>query len=155
VRASTAPRGVLLALSSFAACAQAMAGHINVGASLVSGEVTVVENRKQVSRAELSQSQLQGLFHWLEIHRSGWYPVITPAGPLPPSYLSLDFKYSGGRTASIRLSEISGGGHTLFLTSSDKWAYESFLGILKTWAASRPVSNKEFTAIQELSVTPR
>jgi hypothetical protein len=87
--------------SSCPAWAQAMASHIDVGASLSSGEVTTVDNRQQVSHAELSQTQLQGLLHWLKVHRNGWYTVNTPAAPLPPSYLSLDFKYSDGKTTSI------------------------------------------------------
>ena len=119
------------------------------GAPLVAGEVVTFENRHEVGREALSQEQLQALNAWFEKHRSGWHGLIAPDSSEPPE-LRLNLTHADGKTTSVNVVAQANGGHYLRLTNSEKWAYSSASGAFKSWAAVRPVSNQELTAMRSL-----
>ena len=42
------------------------------------------------------------------------------------------------------------GGHYLRLTGPGQWGYQSFGGIFKSWAATRPLSDQEWAELESL-----
>jgi hypothetical protein len=137
------------ALISMMVSASAQASNINIGASLVSGSVTTFESRQAKSHKDLSRGQLQMLSHWLERHRSEWHGMTAEASdePIP---LQLKLIDNDGKTASIDVVARMDGSYYLRLVSSDKWSYRSFGGLVKSWAATRPLSDREYEALQRL-----
>jgi hypothetical protein len=67
--------------------------------------------------------------------------------PVPQQLKLMD---SDGKTASIDVIERRDGSRYLRLVSSDKWSYRSFGGLVKSRAATRPFSDREFEALQRL-----
>jgi hypothetical protein len=67
--------------------------------------------------------------------------------PVPQQLKLID---NDGKTASIDVIERRDGSYYLRLVSSDKWSYRSFGGLIKSWAATRPLSDREFEALQRL-----
>jgi len=111
--------------ASIAVSGSAIAG-IEIGASLISGDVATIEDRHEASRTELSPAQLQALTQWLALHKSGWHGMITKASS-EPTVLALSLKDSKGRTGSIAVVASGHGGYYLqFISSSEKWSYQSF-----------------------------
>ena len=135
---------VVLALS-----ATAWAGSIDTGTPLISGNVETFENRHSTARTDLSEHQLQALSRWLEQHRSGWQGMITPTTG-EPAQLGVSLSHSDGSTTSMSVIARASGGYYLRLTGPHKWAYRSFLGIFKSWAATRSLSDQELAALHNL-----
>jgi hypothetical protein len=135
--------------AAVALSATAAAGDISIGTPLVSGSVETLEERHTTGHTDLSLDQLQALSRWLEQHRSGWQGMVTPATG-EPVQLGMHLNHSDGRTTSIALIARARGGYYLRLTGPDKWAYRSFLGIWKSWAATRSLSDQELVALRNL-----
>jgi hypothetical protein len=145
----TLPLLGLLMAAAVALSATASAGGINIGTPLVSGDVETFENRHSTGHTDLSPDQLQALSHWLEQHRSGWQGMITPASS-EPIRLGVNLNHSDGSTTSMCVIARASGGYYLRLTGPHKWAYRSFLGILTSWAATRPLSDQELAMLRNL-----
>jgi hypothetical protein len=139
----------LTGLAALVLNAPAMAGKIETGAPVISGDVSTFVNRQEGGHTELSTERLQALSGWLEQHRSQWRGMVTPASS-EPVQLQVDLRHSDGAVTSISLISGTHGGHYLRLTGPEKWAYRSFGGIFKSWAAIRFLSGKELTSLQRI-----
>jgi hypothetical protein len=136
-------------VAAIAFSATASASGIIIGTPLVSSDVDTFENRHNTGYKDLSPDQLQGLSLWLQQHRSGWQGMITPATS-EPIQLGVNLKHSDGSTTSMCVIARASGGYYLRLTGPGTWAYRSFLGIFKSWAATRPLSDQELAELQNL-----
>jgi hypothetical protein len=139
----------LLGLVAIAVSATANAGAINMGTRLISGDVSSFLNRQETGHTGLSSEQLQALAGWLEHHRSGWQGMITEAS-LEPIQLQVTLKHDDGAITSMCVIAEANGGHYLRVSGPGKWAYQSFGGIFKSWAATRPISDQELAAFENL-----
>ena len=124
----------------------AMAGSIEIGLPLISGDVSTLEDRQITRREDLSPTQLQALSHWLEQHRSGWGGMSVPPTN-EPIQLEVILKHSDGGVTSMCVIARAGGGRYLRLNGPGTWAYRSFGGIVKSWAATRPLTDEELAAL--------
>jgi hypothetical protein len=140
---------LFLALVSTGLNVTANASGINMGTPLVSGDVSRFVSRQETGRTDLSPKQLQGLASWLENHQSGWHGMITEASS-EPAQLQLKLKHSDGAVSSISVIAEANGGHYLLITGPGKWAYESFFGFWKSWAATRSISDQELAALENV-----
>jgi hypothetical protein len=125
----------------------AVAG-IKLEAPLVSGNVQSMDrqSRKETSQ-ELSQAQLQSLSQWLKSHRSGWHGMMTEASS-EKGVLGLSLRDSNGRAGSIRVVARANGGYYLqFISSPPGWSYESWGGLIKSWAGIRTLSPKDLSQL--------
>jgi hypothetical protein len=129
--------------------ATATAGTIDIGTPLKSGAVYTFVNRQNTGHTDLSPEQIHALSNWLAQHRSGWQGMITPASAEPVE-LRVELKHSDDGTTSMSVIARAGGGHYLLLTGPGTWAYRSFGGIFKSWAATRPLSDQELAAMRKL-----
>ena len=75
---------------------------------------------------------------------------MTAGASDEPVPLQLKLMDNDGKTASIDVIVRVDGSYYLRFVSSDKWSYRSFLGLVKAWAATRPLSDREFEALQRL-----
>ncbi len=122
------------------------AGTIRVDTSFSSGDLFTYINRQENSHAGLSSEQLNGLVSWLQQHRSGWHGMITESSS--ESVLRLvNLKSSDGAITSICIVAQADGGHYLRVTGLGQWAYQSFGGFFKSWAATHAMSESEFAAM--------
>jgi hypothetical protein len=135
--------------AAVAMSATAGAGDIGIGTPLVSGSVERFEDPHSTGHTDLSPDQQQALSRWLEQHRSGWQGMVTPATS-EPTQLGMNLNHSDGSTTSMSVIARSRGGYYLRLTGPDKWAYRSFLGIWKSWAAIRSLSDQKLVALRNL-----
>jgi hypothetical protein len=126
--------------------ATAFARHIDTRTSLVS----VFGNDRATEQRTLSSEKLQALSRWLEQGRSGWQGEMTEASRNEEVELRIDLKHSNGSATSIFIVDRVGGGHFLRLTGPGTWAYQSFAGLYKTWAAFRLISDTDLRALQNL-----
>jgi hypothetical protein len=131
---------LLIALAATAWNGTVMAGSISIGTPLASGEVS--------GHTELSSQQLQVLSQWLEHHRSGWQGMITEAPIGEPVELTVSLTHSDGAVTSIIVIARPSGAHYVRLTGPGQWAYRSFGGILKSWAAIRALSDPELAELE-------
>jgi hypothetical protein len=138
-------RSWLAGLLAMTLTAAAMAGGINIGTPVISGDVSGIA----VRHADLSSEQLQALSRWLEQHRSGWEGMFWEASN-EPTQLQVSLKHSDGTVTTVCVIARAGGGHYLRLTGPGKWAYQSFGGIFKSWAATRELSDQEFAVLQKI-----
>jgi hypothetical protein len=138
-----------LAWISMVFSTSAMAGSIDVGGPLVSGSVITTENKDRISQ-DLTSGQLQSLSQWLDQHRSGWQGMVTPASS-EPRRLEIRLKHSDGSTTSVCVIDRAGGGHYVRLTGPGTWAYRSWGGIVKSWAAVRPLSDLDLVALTSIA----
>lgn len=122
---------------------------VDLGTPLVSGEVVTFKNRQEVSREALLPNQLSAVTRWFERHQSGWHGMITEASS-EPTQLHLSLKHADGKAIFVSVVVRTNGERYLLLSSSDKWAYQSFGGMFKSWAATRSLSDQEFTTLQNL-----
>jgi hypothetical protein len=130
---------LLLGLAVAALSATAIAGSSSFGTPVISGQVS--------GRTELSSQQVQALSQWLEQHRTGWQGMITEAST-EPTQLAVSLRHSDGAVTSISVVAQANGGHYLRLTGPGQWAYRSFGGIFKSWAAVRPLSDPELAELK-------
>jgi len=145
-------RLALPALLAMALGAEALAGSIDIGLPVMSGDVSTFEHRQRTGPIDLSPKQLQALSQWLEQHRSGWQGMVTPATS-EPIQLEVTLKHSDGGTTSICVIDAAGGGHYLRVTGPGEWAYRSIGGIYRSRAATRPLSDKELAALLSIAST--
>ena len=138
-----------LGLLAIVVGATATAGSIDIGTPLISGDVYTFEHRQNTVHTVLSPEQIHALSHWLGQHRSGWQGMITPASAEPVE-LRVDLKHGDDGTTSMSVVARAGGGHYLLLTGPGTWAYRSFGGIFKSWAATRPLSEQELAALRNV-----
>jgi hypothetical protein len=138
-----------LVLLTIVVGATATAGSIDIGTPIESGDVYTFVNRQNAGRSDLSPEQIHALSNWLVQHRSGWQGMITPASAEPVE-LRVDLKHSDDGTTSMSVIARPGGGHYLLLAGPGTWAYRSFWGIFKSWAATRPLSDQELAAVRKL-----
>jgi hypothetical protein len=138
-----------LGLLAIVVGATATAGDIDIEKPLMSVDVDKFENRQNTGHTDLSRDQLQALSHWLEQHRSGWQGMITP-GSSEPVQLGVNLRHSDGSATSLCVIARAGGGYYLRVSGPGKWAYQSLGGIFKSWAATRPISDQELAALQNL-----
>ena len=135
-----------LVVASIGVTGSAVAG-IEIAAPLISGEVATLADRHQTGRKELSQAQLQSLSHWLASHRSGWHGMVTEASS-EPAALQFLLKDSNGKIGSLAVVASARGDYYLqFVSSSEKWSYQSFGGLFKTWAATRALSAEDLSQL--------
>jgi hypothetical protein len=141
------PFGMLVMLVA----AKAAAGSIDTGRPLVSGDTSIFSRDRATEQRTLSSEQLHAMALWLEEHRSGWHGEPIEASPNEVVELKVTLRHADdGGTTSISVIAGSRGGHLLRLTGPGTWAYRSFAGIYKTWAAIRPVSDEELRALQRI-----
>jgi hypothetical protein len=141
---------VFFGLLTLALSRTADAGDIRLGTPLVSGEVVRFASRQEISRTALSSTQLQGVANWLERHQSGWAGMITPASPSEPALMTVNLRHSDGTITSLSVLTRVDGARYLRLTGPGKMAYDSFFGLVKSWAATRSLSVQELTAFEDL-----
>jgi hypothetical protein len=139
---------VLLGLVVMLFVESAMAGSIEIGLPLVSGDISNFENRQRES-LDLSAAQLQAMSHWLEQHKSGWQEIVMPATN-EPIQLEVNLKHSDGGITSMCVIAQADGRHYLRVIGPGTWAYRSFAGIFKSWAATRSLSDQELTALLKI-----
>jgi hypothetical protein len=143
-----------LALLSLVVGVSAQASDINIGTSLVSGDVTTFERSgREKGHRDLSRGQLQMLSHRFDRHRSEWHGM-TPEASDEPIPLQLKLKDNDGKTASIGVIARADGSHYLRFVSSGKWSFKSFGGLVKSAAATRPLSDKNWPRCRRYSVRP-
>lgn len=124
----------------------AVAG-IEIAAPLIMGDVATFKNRHETSRKQLSQTQLQALSQWLALHKSGWHGMITESSS-EPTALQFSLKDWHGKTGSMAVvARIPGGYYLQFISTSEKWSYQSFGGLFKAWAATRPLSPEDLSQL--------
>jgi hypothetical protein len=116
---------------------------------VISGDVSTFASRQESGHTELSAERLQALSGWLDQHRSGWRGTVTPPS-FEPVQLRVNLRHSDGTVTSISFIPDAGGGYYLRLTGPEKWAYRSFGGIFKSWAATRELSDKEFAVLRQI-----
>jgi hypothetical protein len=134
----------------FLCIAAALSGcGIDPGAPLVSGEATLYQGRQEVGHVALSPSQLDALSQWLDGHRRGWHAMITEATN-EPGLLSLSLKHTDHKTTFVNVVTRQDGSHYALLFGSDKWSYSSFAGLVKSWAATRSMTDQDVAALQHL-----
>jgi hypothetical protein len=148
-------RLTLLAVMAVASIPSARAGEIFIGAPLISGDISRFVNRQETGHANLSLPQVQALADWLEHHRSGWSGMVGEAPIMEPCTLEVDLRRGDGATTSIRVVAQADGGQYLRVTGPGKWAYRSFAGIFKSWAAVRRLSNQEMGVLEKLLTATR
>jgi hypothetical protein len=68
--------------------------------------------------------------------------------------LQLKLKDNDGKIASIGVIAQTDGSHYLRFVSSGQWSFKSFGGLVKSAGATRPLSDKEFAALQKILSTP-
>ncbi len=139
----------LLATALILSTPIANAGAIFIGTPLASGNVSRFVNRQEIGRADLSSQQVRAVADWLTNHESGWSGMVTEAS-LERSPILVTLKHSDGAITSISVIAQANGGFYLRLTGPGKWAYRSFWGIYKSWAATRPLSDQELLSFKQL-----
>lgn len=130
--------------------ATAIAGGIDIGAPLISGDVS---SPQSAGHADLSPEQLQAISRWLELHRSGWQGMITPATSEPIQF-QVKLTHSDGHTTTMCVIARASGGYYLRLTGPGVMAYRSFGGIFQSWAATRALSGQDIAALHSLVGAP-
>jgi hypothetical protein len=75
---------------------------------------------------------------------------MTTEATSEPVKLQIEIKHSDGRVTSISVVARANGGHYLRTTGPGKWACESFLGLWKSRAATRSLSDQELAALENL-----
>jgi hypothetical protein len=121
----------------------ALAG-IAIGTPLVQGNVVTFEAGHEATRKELSRTELQALSEWLRLHKSNWHGMLTEAPVGQKSRLDISLKDATGKTGSMAVVARAQGGYYLrFISSSEKWSYQSFGGLFKSWAATRQLSAED------------
>jgi hypothetical protein len=73
--------------------------------------------------------------------------MITEAS-IEPIQLAVSLRHSDGGVTSISVIAQAKGGHYLRLTGPGQWAYRSFGGIVKSWAATRSLSDPELAQFE-------
>jgi hypothetical protein len=136
-----------LGLMIVAVSATAAAGSIDVGAPLLAGDVVSYENGREIGHRTLSPEPLEQVNHWLEKHRSGWQGMLTEATTEPIS-LRVDLNHGDGRVTSLTFV-VHNGVRYLRLTGPGTWAYRSFAGLFKFWAATRSLSARELGELKQ------
>lgn len=135
-----------LVAASIALSGSAFAG-IEIRAPLMSADVATYEDRHEASRKELSNTQLKALSQWLASHKSGWHGMITEASS-EPAALQFSLKDSRGKTGSLAVVVRTRGGYYMrFVSSSERWSYQSFGGLFKSWGAARALSGEELSEL--------
>ena len=134
-------------VAAIALSASASAGTITVGSPLISGDVSIYEDRHATGHRELSPDQLDGISHWLNHHKSGWQGIVTPPSSEPVE-LEVTVKHNDGSATHMSIIARSGGGQYLRLTGPGTMAYQSLFGFFKSWAAIRPFSDQELAALR-------
>jgi hypothetical protein len=129
--------------------ATASAGELNFRTPVVSGSVTLLEGGGETHPRELSRGQLQALTLWLGLHRSAWHGISTPASN-GKRLLQLGLKGAEGKSATIEVVAKAQGGVLLRLTSSEKWSYGSFWGLIKSAAAAQSLSDEEWAVLKRV-----
>lgn len=130
--------------------AAAFAGGIYVGSPLVSGNASVFRDNHGTERMSLSSDQLQAMADWLEKSRSTWQG--DPVEASPNERVELQIKLNHATDGVTTLAVIAGvrGSHFLRLTGPGTRAYHSFLGLYKTWAATRQINEQELGTLKNL-----
>ena len=67
-----------------------------------------------------------------------------------PTQLQVDLRHNDGTVTTVCVIARAAGGHYLRLTGPGRWAYQSFAGIFKTWAATRDLSEQELAVLQRI-----
>jgi hypothetical protein len=130
--------------------AAAFAGDIYLGTPLVSGEASVFRDDRGTKRMSLSSEQLQAMAHWLEHCRSAWQGEPVEASPNESVELQIKLKHAADGVTTLSVIAGVRGGHFLRLTGPGTWEYHSFLGLYKTWAATRQITDQELGTLQNL-----
>ncbi len=139
----------------FVVAATAMAGEIYIGAPLVSGEIVMYREDRGTEHMSLSSEQLQAMTRWLEQSRSEWHGVYIEASPNEVVEQKIELKHADGGITSLSVLTGVRGHHWLRLAGPGTWAYRSFGGFFKTWAAMRQISDRDMGKLQELIGSPR
>jgi hypothetical protein len=138
-----------LSLAAMVLSATGVAGTIDMGAPLVSGDLVKYEDRKEASQSDLSAERAQQVGRWLEQHRSGWSGMLTEATG-EASELSVHLRHSDGSVTDLALIIRAQGGRYLRLTGPGNWAFRWWGGLHKSWAATRSLSDQELNAFRKL-----
>jgi hypothetical protein len=133
-------------VAAIAFSASASAGSITVGAPLISGDVSIYQDRQTTGHRDLSPDQLHGISRWLDQHKSGWQGMVTPASSEPVE-LEVAVKHNDGSATHMSVIARPGGGQYLRLTGPGIMAYRSLFGFFKSWAAIRAMSDQELAAL--------
>lgn len=140
-------QSILGFVAAIALSASASAGSITVGAPLISGDVSISEDRHNTGHRDLSPDQLNGISRWLDQHKSGWQGMVTPPSSEPVE-LEVTVKHNDGSATRMSIIARSSGGQYLRLTGPGIMAYRSLFGFFKSWAAIRPLSDQELAALR-------
>jgi hypothetical protein len=149
---SPAP-AALISLIALACSASATAGNIDLGTPVTSGVASSSAPQQRRVETDLSTAQLQGITDWLADHRSGWRGMITPATNEPVE-LKLILNHRDGTHTSLSLVTRPNSGPYLRLTGPGQWAYHSFFGFWKSWAATREISATDLAGLEKLLGAP-
>ena len=125
-------------------------GIIYLGAPAISGDVCRDVYRLDGDHTALSAGQVQALSRWLDQHKSGWGPVLTPPGGKGIKF-QVNLRHSDGAVTSVDFVAKALGAYSLVLTGPGKWAYRSRGGLLKSYAADRSISDQELAALQKMA----
>ena len=125
-------------------------------ASLVSGEATAYESRKEVQHVTLTADQLQALSQWLKQRQGGWGAHITEPSS-EPALISLNLTRADGEIDHIGVITKSSGGHYMRLSVGPgvRSAYRSFGGVLKTRYAQQSIKESDLATLRQLLFQPR
>lgn len=78
--------------------------------------------------------------------------MITEASS-EPVQLQLKLKHNDGAVSSISVIAQADGRHYLLMTAPGKWAHESFLGLWKSGAATRSLSDHDLAGLENIVTT--
>jgi hypothetical protein len=123
---------------------------LDFNTSFVSGEVLSYVDGRELSRRSLSPDQLQQLTQWLDQHRSGWQGMLAETPP-SSTRIELQIKDQDGGMTSVLAITPPNGGRYLLVHGPGKWAYQSYGGFIKSWAAARRLSDRDFSILQNLA----
>ena len=102
-------QSILGFVAAIALSASVSAGSITVGAPLISGDVSISEDRHNTGHRDLSPDQLNGISRWLDQHKSGWQGMVTPPSSEPVE-LEVTVKHNDGSATRMSIIARSSGG---------------------------------------------
>jgi hypothetical protein len=128
----------------------ALAGSIHLNTPVLAGEVITFEGPVAGNARTLSETQLRAISGWLSWNRRGWVGTKAVASG-EPIQLQLNLKQSDGTLATVSVvSEADGSRHLVFSNNGATWSYQAWHGMFKAPAATRPLADYEFKALQKI-----
>jgi hypothetical protein len=125
------------------------AGSVILGPPVVSADATLFQDQHAPIHRELSRTQLQAISAWLSWNRQGWFGAKREV-PGELVQIRLNLKHGDGTSSTLSVISDAGHKHHLVLINQGAPAYQSWFGMLKAPAATRPLADYELEALQKI-----